>query len=137
MDTTKCEILYSEIGNKLNEIIPAKWDKILLYVEVEPGVVSYYYCFYEANNGNLVQFDDLVKKYGVDAGELRLKELELTKVIKQLNNEFANNNQERWTTMTFILNSDGEFNIDYGYEDLYETDEVTRRKQWEDKYLKI
>lgn len=137
MDTTKCELLYSEIGNKLNEIIPTKWRKILLYAEVEPGVVSYHYCFYEASKGELIHFADVDKKYKVNSDVLKLKGLELTKIIEKLNNEFAINNQARWSSMTFILERDGEFNIDYGYEDLNVSDEIQRRRKWEEKYLNV
>jgi uncharacterized protein (TIGR01741 family) len=137
MDTSKCEFLYSEIANKLNEIIPTEWSKILFYAEVEPEVVNHYYCFYEADSGNLVQFGDIVDKYGINENELKLEELKLTSLAEELNNEFANNNQRRWTTMTFILERNGEFHIDYSYENLNDNSIVYRRKQWKKKYLNL
>ena len=136
MDTSKCELLYSEIANKLNQIIPTEWSKILFYVEVEPGVVNHYYCFYEANSGNLIQFSDIADMYGINESELKSEELKLTSFAEALNNEFANNNQKRWTSMTFILERNGEFHIDYGYENLNNTSIVHRRKQWKKKYLR-
>lgn len=59
MDTSKCELIYSQIANMLNEIIPVEWSKILLYAEVEPGVVDIYYCFYERDCGTLVQYEEI------------------------------------------------------------------------------
>lgn len=137
MDTSKCEFLYSEIANKLNEIIPTEWSKILFHAEVEPGVVNHYYCFYEANSGNLVQFGDIADKYSVDENALKLEALKLTGFAEELNNEFANNNQKQWTSMTLILERGGEFHIDYGYENLSDNNIVYRRKQWKKKYLSL
>lgn len=137
MDTSKSELLYSEIANKLNQIIPTEWSKILFYVEIEPGVVNHYYCFYEADSGNLVQFGDIAEKYSVDENTLKLEELKLTSFAEELNNEFENNNQKRWTNMTFILQRSGEFHLDYGYENLNDTSIVHRRKQWKKKYLNL
>lgn len=135
MSIERCEELYLLIGNKANEIIPTKWSKILLYAEVVPGVVTNHYCFYEAESGNLVEFASIPQKYGIDRNELKHSSLELTRLIRQLHTEWDNSNQEKWTTMTFELESDGQFNIDYGYENLEETDVVFRRKEWEKKYL--
>lgn len=137
MDTSKCEFLYSEIANKLNEIIPTVWSKILFYAEVEPGVVNHYYCFYEADSGDLVQFGDIANKYSVDENALKLEELKLTSFAEELNNEFANNNQRCWTNMTLILKRSGEIHIDYGYENLNDNSIVYRRKQWKKKYLSL
>jgi hypothetical protein len=129
--------LLQKIGNQLNSLIPIKWSKILLYTEIQPGVVSYYYCFHKLDNRELVQYEDIVRKYEVNRNKRILMESELTELITKLNDEFANNNQERWTTMTFILQNDGKFIIDYGYEDLNNTSEITRRKTWKKKYLNI
>jgi len=107
-----------------------------LCAEVEPGVVSYYYCFYNANNNQLVQLEDIAKKYEMNRNKRTLLELALTRVIEKLNNEYANNNQERWSAMTFVLQNNGEFSIDYGYEDLFAT-RIMERKKWEKKYLNI
>lgn len=137
MDTSKSEFLYSEIANKLNQIIPTEWSKILFYVEIEPGVINHYYCFYEEDSGNLVQFGDIAEKYSIDENALKLEELKLTSFAEELNNEFENNNQNRWTNMTFILERSGEFHLEYGYENLNENSIVYRRKQWKKKYLNI
>lgn len=137
MNDTKITGLYQEIGNILNSIIPTRWNKILLSAEVYSGAVSYHYCFYDANSGELIEFGYIEKKYKVNLNELKLKGLELTKIIEKINDEFANNNQERWSTMTFILHNDGKFSIDYGYEDLFASGIMDRRRKWEKKYLNI
>lgn len=135
MDTSKYESLYSEIANKLNEIIRVQWDRILFYAEVEPGVVNHYYCFYEASSGSLVQFRDIANLYGINEDELRMEEFKLTSFVEELNNEAAHNQQDPWTTITLILERNGELHIDYSYENLRDTSIVYRRKQWKKKYL--
>lgn len=135
MDTSKCELIYSQIANMLNEIIPVEWSKILLYAEVEPGVVDIYYCFYERDCGTLVQYEEIKKKYKVDDTALSLKQLKLAKIVYSLNNEFSKINKNRWTSMTFILEYSGKFHIDFGYENLSDSNNLDRRKQWKKKYL--
>jgi hypothetical protein len=54
-----------------------------------------------------------------------------------MNKEFINSNQEKCATVIFVLTSDGEFNIDYGYEELIESDEAYRREVWQGIYLNI
>lgn len=137
MDNRNYESLFQKIGNCLNAIIPTKWKKIFYNIELYPDVVSYHYCFYDANIGKLVQHGNIEKEYGGNRNQRRIMERELINLIKKLNDEYAKNNQERWTTMTFILQNDGKFNIDYGYEDLYATSEMDRRELWEKKYLDI
>lgn len=135
MSNERCETLYSEIANKANEIVPVKWSRILLNAECQPGVVTSYYCFYEAETGELIKFSSIPEIYRVDKNEVKYARLELTELISRLYEEWNNTDEEKWTTMTFILESDGEFKIDFGYENLEETDVLIRRQQWEKKYV--
>lgn len=47
----------------------------------------------------------------------------------ELWNEFKNNGQEQWTNLTFILENNGKFKIDYDYTDL---SDASPRKQFAD-----
>ncbi|MDI5790415.1 DUF600 family protein [Bacillus licheniformis] len=55
--------------------------------------------------------------------------------LEKLWYEFKNSDQETWTSLSMIIHSDGEFNIDYDYEDLSDADDYERRIVWEHKYL--
>lgn len=131
----KIESLYSQIAEKAIAIIPTKWSKLLLYAEILPGVVTEFHYFIEEDSSKAIQFGDIPNIFGVERSEYNYKNLELTKLIRQMNKAFSHSNQEKWTTMTFLLKSDGWFNINFGYENLEETDVIYRRKEWEKKYL--
>lgn len=137
MSNEGIEKLNSLIANKANQIVPVKWKKIILNAEVEMGVVSHYYCFYESQSGSLVEFGDVPKKYGVDRNDFKYSQLELTRLIREMNSESAQISQNIWTIMTFVLEQDGQFKIDYSYEKLSETNELDRREQFEKKYLNL
>jgi len=48
-----------------------------------------------------------------------------------------NNEQEPWTNITFILESNGKFKIDYDYTDLSEASPREQHIIWKYKYLGI
>ncbi len=50
---------------------------------------------------------------------------------------FKNQKQEKWTSLTFILENTGEFNIEYNYEDISEQDSYEQRIIWKYKHLGI
>lgn len=52
MSNQRIENLYSQIVNKANQLIPVEREKVILNAEIEPGVVSHFYCFYD-QDGNL------------------------------------------------------------------------------------
>ncbi|MFZ5988014.1 MAG: immunity protein YezG family protein [Bacillota bacterium] len=131
----KIESLYSQIAQKAIELIPTKWSKVLLYAEILPGVVTEVHYFIEEDTGKAIQFGDIPTTYQIERSEFNRKSLGLTKLIRQMNKEFVDCNQKMWTAMTFVLSSDGEFKIDYGYDNIEETDITIRRQQWEKKYL--
>ena len=132
----RIEAIYNKIANKANEMIPVKWSKILLNAEIEPGVMTIHYVFYDEQNTELILFDDIPDRYNVDEDIYYNYRNELNDLINELNNETINENGERWSIVTFILNADGKFSIDYSYENLDETDEMIRRERFEEKYLK-
>lgn len=127
--------LYSQIAEKAIELIPTSWSKLILYAEIFPGAISETHYFIETNSRKVVQFGDIPNIYGIERSEFNYRSMGLTKLIRQMNKAFSESNQEKWTTMTFVLANDGEFNIDYGYVNLEEVDEKARREQWEKKYL--
>ena len=134
MNYEKINELYSKIANNINAMIPIKWYKVLYYFEVS-GCILYYAYFYENGKNEPIQLFTIRDKYDIDSNKFLKLRNEITNCAKILNNEFAKANQERWTTLTFTLWSDGKFNVDYGYENLSDTSLMERREIWENKYL--
>lgn len=137
MDEGLIKEMYEELGDKLKNIIPVKWDKILLRAEVQKEVNSVYYCFYESESGKLKDYSSLINQYGVDRKRRMFYTLELSGIIQRLYDQFAKHGEEKWTNLTFILEKDGSVQADYGYEDLDKSDEATRKELWKEKYCSL
>ncbi len=45
METEKMEIVYQEIGTKIDEIIPGEWNEIYLYAELLEDSTEAYFFF--------------------------------------------------------------------------------------------
>lgn len=135
MDENIVKEMYEELAEKFKNIIPVEWDKIILMSEVEREVNSVYYCFYESETGELKEYTSLTKEYGVDRKRRMFYTGELSRVIKMLYDYSTKNEERKWTSITFIMEKDGAIKVDYGYEDLDETDEATRKALWKERYL--
>lgn len=129
------EVLYFKIAEKAIEIIPTEWNKIILNAEIEPGVVSSYFCFYTKKDNELIEFNKISKIFNVDRQIYLQLFSELTDLIYKLNEECAKYTKPAWTIMTFILSSDGAFNIDYSYDDLSTSSTLSRRYAFKETYL--
>ena len=112
--------LYEEAGNQIAVALPAGWKTAWVQVEMEEdnGSVA---CFY-------------VTSAPSSKPAYCPTPMELYDIFKEMR-QVAAANDEAWTTATFILRSDGTFDIEYGY-DPAPLDEISdRRKAWKEKYL--
>ncbi|NLP29006.1 MAG: DUF600 family protein [Clostridia bacterium] len=103
--------------------------------EVQGEVNYVYYCFYESESGKLKEYKSLTEEYGVDRKRRIFYNLELSRIIKLLYDCFLKREEKIWTSLTLILEKDGAIKVDYGYEDLDDSDEGTRIELWKEKYL--
>lgn len=129
------ESVYSEIANKIVEIIPFEWSKLLLFAEVEDGSNSIHYVIYEKETGDLKDSEALINQYCINREEEVRYVIQLSKLIRKLNKAFDEEGLEKWNLMTLILESTGKFKIDFEYSNFEESTEITRREAWERKYL--
>ena len=106
---------YSEIANKLKEMIPCEWTKIALFAE-EVGNASFATFYFYTEDGVAHHYGDIPEEFGVKRMDNTKRLYELTKINKRLWLEFKNSDEEAWYTYKFELDSDWNFTIEYGYE---------------------
>ena len=115
IDENRLTQYYSNIANKLEEIIPIEWDEIVMYAEEFGDVRAVHFYYKESNGEEYKSGGKIPDDYGVSTkvyfGLLR----ELSKIINSLWLEFINAGEEKWYTVTFKLDSDYKFEIKYGY----------------------
>ncbi|MGV2804247.1 DUF600 family protein [Clostridium perfringens] len=139
METKKMGEIYGVIANKLNDMIPDKWEKIYLYAEVLDDSREVYFYFKSLTNKELVYGHDIPKIYNVDKSIYRQLLRELVSSIVELYNEYKENNEDVWTNLTFFLENTGRFNIKYNYDDILNSEFTAGERQiiWEYEVLGI
>lgn len=131
MNTEDMEKLYKKIGSQLDSIIPESWDKVLLYSAVTEWSNRTYFYYYSHGAKIPIYSLDIKDMYDVGKEEVNDKLDQLYEYLDELWNQFKDNKQEQWTNLTFELESNGEFNINYCYGNLEEYDEYEQQVIWE------
>jgi hypothetical protein len=135
MSHSKSELLYSELAEKLNEIIPVVWDKIYFRSEVEIGAVELTYWFIDSRTKEIVQNFDMSSKYGIDRKSEKIAFSEMTYIIENLHKTLNEEGNQPFTVFTFILDNEGRFKVKYDYINLEESTVLERREAWVKEYL--
>ncbi|WAT23642.1 antitoxin YezG family protein (plasmid) [Bacillus halotolerans] len=135
MDENKLNALYQKIAETVVETIPEEWSKVFIYGEILEDVQKGFFYYYPEGNESPVYCHDIPEIFEIEKEDYRNLWRQLIDNLKELWNEFRDNEQEAWTSLTMMIQSDGEFNIDYDYEDLSDADDFERRIVWEHRYL--
>lgn len=133
----KLNEIYGKIAETLNNTILEEWDKVVMYGEVLEDVSEAFFNYYPAGSKKSIFSHDIPRLFNMSDEEYNQLWLQLLDNLEELNNVFIQNRQEAWTNLTFILESDGKFKIDYDYTDLSDADDVKRHIIWDYKYLGI
>lgn len=136
METQAMENLYQKIANQVNEMIPEDWEKILIYAEVSEGATEVFFYYYPEGKEPVYCFN-ISNIFEIDEEKFDDMHDELMEYFEQLWEEFKNNKQELWSNLTFILDNEGKFKIDYNYDDLSQAIGYKQQIIWEYKYLGI
>ncbi|QNK47032.1 DUF600 family protein [Brevibacterium sp. PAMC23299] len=131
MNESKLNEYYLKIAQTVNGMIPEEWSKVILYGEVNEGTGTAFFFYQSIINDKLIYSHDIPELHSISRIEYRETWRRLIKVLKELLDEFKDNNQEQWTNLTFTLESTGKFKVDYDYEDLSDADDHERRVIWE------
>ncbi|SNZ03134.1 conserved hypothetical protein [Terribacillus aidingensis] len=137
MDTERMEEIYQEIGQQLNIIIPEDWDRVILYSAVSEFSNRTYFYYFPTKRNTPIFSLDIEDKENVVEEEINEQLHELYNYLRDLWNEFENQNQEKWTNLTLELLSTGKLNIDYRYNDIQNEDSYEQQVIWEYEKLNI
>lgn len=130
------EAIYQKVANILVEMIPEEWEKILLYAEVREGFSQVFFYYYPVNQEQPVYSLDIVDMFNIDKPLHRKLKQELYDCFEELWNEFMVQDQELWTSLTYILDNMGRMKLNYGYDDVSEISPDEKQDKWEAEYLK-
>lgn len=122
METLRMNQLYQELAVKLNEMIPDQWTTIYLYGEVLSDSRTAYFYYNRASDGKLIYSHDIPSVYKVDKRKYLQLLRELFLKVNELQDEYKANNENVWKNLTFVLNSNGQFNMRFGYDDFRQSE---------------
>ena len=134
--TQEIEQIQRELGLFMIDSMPVEWEKIWLYAEAEDGYCSFNYCFQESKTGLISKMDFFWKRYQNYPVTKRDFNHILSNHIFELYEAYQKEygKDKIWTSFTYMIESSGQFNIDFSYEKI-EEDMVTQRRNWEIKYF--
>lgn len=130
IDESRLAPYYTKIAEKLDEMIPVEWIKINMYAEElgDTRSVSFYY--YISNDEKIHHSGDIREEFGVNHNTFKMLEQELIAINKELWLEFKNAGEQPWCVLSFSLDCEGNFKINYEYEINMEIGRLEREIRW-------
>ena len=116
--------IYQKIFDEISKYLPSEWSKIVAYFEY--GEASYTFEFYVKVGEQFIKCYDLPQAVDDD---LFASFKTIDKIIAP---ERGDND---WTSMTMIIDAEGNMHTDFDYTDLLEGS-YQFKKEWKAKYLK-
>ena len=120
---------YSQIAEKLDEMIPFDCNKIVLYGE-EIGDVSSASFYFFTIDSKVHHSGNIPEEYNVSKKIFKELLRELLEINKNLWLEFKEADEPTWCSLTFELDSDWKFKVKYGYERNGEIGRLEREIRW-------
>ncbi|MGP4079139.1 immunity protein YezG family protein [Pseudalkalibacillus sp. R45] len=136
METKEMEKLYQSIGSTVIELIPEQWEKVYIYGQVEEDNGQVFFYYLPIGESEYIYSLDIEDHFDIDDEYFNLKNYELLQQFQLLRKEFERNNQELWSGVTFIIDHNGNFKINYDYDDS-ERGAYENKVIWEYRYLNI
>lgn len=116
--------LYNELATKIVSMIPVNWKKVYYLGEVESNKLSWSSVFYfeDEITKEIIKSHEIPERFNVSE-EIYNQLLEQTNVILiKIYDCFIENGQEPWEQLSLSVDNEGDFNIDYLYENMKNND---------------
>ncbi|EMR05314.1 hypothetical protein C772_02781 [Bhargavaea cecembensis DSE10] len=135
MNTSQLVELYQKIADAVIGMIPEEWNWVKLYTEYWGGYYVSFFFYVPSHGGEPVYSLDIPDRFEVDEEHFNQLKESLYNQQKSLWMQFADQEKEPWTNLTFSLASGGDMKMEYGYEDLSNLDPIEKQDRWETKHV--
>ena len=129
IDEKVLEEYYGEIANKLDEMIPVEWTKIAMLAE-DLGTSCAAGVYFFTKDNKIYYNHNIPEDFNVDEEVYRKILDELLEINGRLREEFINFGIQPWKLLSFILNEDWSFKLNYEYEIDEDIDYMERKIIW-------
>ena len=120
---------YEEIANKLDEMSPVEWTKIAMLAE-DLGTSCAAGVYFFTKDNKIYYNHNIPEDFNVDEEVYRKILDELLEINGRLREEFINFGIQPWKLLSFILNEDWSFKLNYEYEIEEDIDYMERKIIW-------
>ena len=120
---------YEEIANKLDEMSPVEWTKIAMLAE-DLGTSCAAGVYFFTKDNKVYYNHNIPEDFNVDEEVYRKILDELLEINGRLREEFINFGIQPWKLLSFILNEDWSFKLNYEYEIDEDIDYMERKIIW-------
>ena len=120
---------YEEIANKLDEMSPVEWTKIAMLAE-DLGTSCAAGVYFFTKDNKIYYNHNIPEDFNVDEEVYRKILDELLEINGRLREEFINFGIQPWKLLSFILNEDWSFKLNYEYEIDEDIDYMERKIIW-------
>ena len=121
------------IANKIQEVLPQGWKKLVFYAEVAIDSYEMFYYVFTSESDKPIQCYDLPDLYEIDEDQIDAVFEELYVPLRDEQLALIKEGKQPWTTITLALSEDGTFKVDYDYSSI--DDGYEYLKNWKAKYL--
>ena len=122
------------IANKLQDILPQGWKKVIFYAEVTDDAYEMFYYVYTSEIERPIQCYDLPDSYEIDEDQIDKVFEDLYEPLREERSALIAEGKEPWTNYTLALSNDGSFKVNYDFTSL-EDGGYEYRKAWKKKYI--
>ena len=110
------ELIYDRIANAIIDEVPEEWEVATVTATFYPDGITWE-PEVKTPTGELLSFD---------------VSMELTRAFRELRRKFKDSNKPLWGQASFIFQSDGKFNIKWGYENCDKNgDTIWDEQEWQ------
>ena len=130
-DKARLQGIVQSIGNTIVNVLPDSWSKVVLgYFVVGDNQVSHFQ--FHTITATSDDYIDLMEE-SWDSDELDDTIIEVQRLCKEMRS-ICIACKDCWTAMTFMMQADGSFDIEYGYDEIADYDAQYILK-WQSQYL--
>ena len=122
------------IANKIQDILPQGWKKVVFYAEVTDDSYEMFYYAFTSESDKPIQCYDLPELYEINEDQIDAIFEEIYEPLREERSSLVSEGKEAWTNYTLILTEDGHFKVDYDFTSL-EDGGYEYRKSWKNKYI--
>lgn len=121
------ENIFQNVWDKLQDVLPEEWKKVIFYAGYMTGSYSMkFYTYFDDGS-----YKDCFSLPNVEQMQLISLFMDIDKILSKERKALGN---EKWTVFTMVVDDKGNMKTDFDYTDISEN-AIAYEREWKKKYL--